>query len=109
MRDYLTIGTVPHAEDCTQNEPTGEYQAKQRREAAIFADQIARHYPEPYNAHVSVKAFPHDFGRYYEVCAVFDDEDEAACNWAYEVEADPLGVLQNWDETALAALGLQTA
>ena len=104
MRDYLTIGTVPTEEDCTQNEPTGDYQAEQRREATIFADQIARHYPEPYNAHVSVKAFPHDFGSYYEACAVFDDNDEAAVTWAYTVESDPLGALREWDEPARAAL-----
>lgn len=102
MKDYLTIGTVPTDEDCTHNEPTGQYATAQRREARLFADQIRRHYPEPENGYLAVKAFPHDFGSYYEVCAVFDDEDEAATNWAYTVEADPLGALREWDEEARA-------
>jgi len=104
MRDYLTIGTVPCNEDCTANEPTGQYATAQRREARLFADQVRRYYPEPDDGYMTVKSFPHDFGSYYEVCAVFDDEDEAACNWAYTVEADPLGVLREWDNEARAAL-----
>lgn len=104
MRDYLSIGTVPHEEDCTQNEPTGQYATAQRREARLFADQIRRHYPEPDDGYMTVKSFPHEFGSYYEACAIFDDENEAACNWAYTVEADPLGVLREWDNEARAAL-----
>ena len=108
MKDYLTIGTVPTDEDCAQNEPTGQYATAQRREARLFADQIRRHYPEPDAGYIAVKSFPHDFGSYYEACAVFDDENEAACNWAYTVESDPLGALREWDEVARAELGLQT-
>ena len=109
MKDYLTIGTVPTDEDCTHNEPTGQYAAAQRREARLFADQVRRYYPEPDAGYMTVKSFPHDFGNYYEACAVFDDENEAACNWAYTVEADPLGVLREWDAIARAELGLQAA
>ena len=109
MRDYLTIGTVPCNEDCTANEPTGSYVTAQRREAAIFAEQITRHYPEPENGYVTVKRFAHDFGGYYEACAVFDDDDEAATTWAYDVEADSLGVLSTWDEIALAELNTAAA
>ena len=104
MRDYLTIGTVPTDEDCTGNEPTGAYVTAQRRESALFAMQIRRHYPEPDEGYVTVKRFPHEFGGYYEACVVFDDEDEAATNWAFQVEADPLGVLRQWDEESRAAL-----
>ena len=112
MKDYLIIGTVPCNEDCTANEPTGSYVTTQRREAAIFARQITRYYPEPENGYVTVKRFAHDFGGYYEACAVFDDDDETATNWtnwAYEVEADSLGVLSTWDEIALAELNTATA
>lgn len=104
MKDYLSIGTVPTEEDCTQNEPTGDYQVKQRREARLFAEQVSRYYPEPDAGYMTVKSFPHDFGSYYEACAVFDDENEAATDWAYTVEADPLGVLREWDTEAKAAL-----
>ena len=101
MKDYLSIGTVPCNENCTQNDPTGDYAAAQRREALLFAEQIRRHYPEPEGGYITVKRFPHDFGSYYEACAVFDDEDETATNWAFDVENDALGKLQNWDEQAV--------
>jgi len=104
MRDYLTIGAVPCNEDCTANEPTGQYAAAQRRESALFAEQIRRYYPEPEAGYVTVKRFPHDFGDYYEACVVFDDENEAATTWAFQVEADPLNVLSEWDEQSRAAL-----
>jgi hypothetical protein len=104
MKDYLTIGTVPTDEDCTYNEPTGAYVTAQRREALAFAEQIRRHYPEPDEGYVTVKRFAHDFGGYFEACVVFDDEDEAATNWAFQVEADPLGVLREWDEESRATL-----
>jgi hypothetical protein len=104
MKDYLSIGTVPCNEDCTANEPTGAYAAAQRREAALFAEQIARHYPEPDQGYVTVKRFPHEFGSYYETCVVFDDENEAATTWAYNVESDSLGVLTQWDEQSRAAM-----
>jgi hypothetical protein len=104
MKDYLTIGTVPTDEDCTYNEPTGAYVTAQRREALAFAEQIRRHYPEPDEGYVTVKRFAHDFGGYFEACVVFDDEDEAATNWAFQVEADPLGVLREWDEESRATM-----
>lgn len=51
-----------------------------------------------------VKSFPHDFGSYYEVCAVFNDNDEASSSWAYNVEAH---IPEYWDEIAKAELALK--
>jgi len=103
MKDYLNIGSAPHNEDCAQV-GRDDYSERSRAECRVFAAQIERHYPAPENAYVTVKRFPHDFGDYREVCAVFDDNDEAACSWAYNVEADDLGMLATWDEIALAEL-----
>jgi hypothetical protein len=53
-----------------------------------------------------VKGSPHDYGTYYEVAARYNDNDEVACDLAYEVEEiSPL----HWDEEALKELGLVKA
>jgi hypothetical protein len=108
MKDYLTIGSTPCDEDCAQV-GAADYSERSRLECKVFRDQIARHYPEPENGYLSIKRFSHDFGDYREVCAIFDDNDEAACTWAYDVEADQLGVLITWDEIALAELNTAAA
>lgn len=94
--DYLTIGSTPHDEPCTQlGDP--DYTQKARAECKRFLEQIARHYPEPAGGYLQVKSFSHDFGKYFEVVARFDDTDEEAVNWAYAIEADEKGVLANWE------------
>ena len=42
---------------------------------------------EPEGAKLVVKAFSHDFGRYYEVCVKFDCDNEAAQEYAYKCES----------------------
>lgn len=97
MRNYLFIGPVPHEEPCAQvGEPN--YQQRARRECRRFAEQIIGHYPPPDGSYVSIKAQSHDFGTYYEVVVVFDDEDEESSVWAYDVEVDRLELLRHWDE-----------
>jgi hypothetical protein len=108
MRDYLELDTVPTEEDCTYvNQPN--YYARARREAHAYINQILRYYPAPDYGDLGIKRNAHDFGEYLSVKIIFDDTDEESCNWAYTVEADPLGVLREWDATARAELGLQTA
>ena len=94
--NYLTIGSTPHDEPCTQiGDP--DYTQKARAECKRFAEQIGKHYPEPAGGYLQVKSFSHDFGKYYEVVAIFNDKDEEAVNWAYAIEADEKGVLANWE------------
>jgi len=100
MRDFLYIGSTPHEEECAQV-GQADYSIKAKAECKRFAEQIDRHYPLPDNAsmgYLKIKANYHDFGTYYEVVAVFDDECELSTNWAFSIEADELGVLSNWDE-----------
>ena len=108
MRDYLEIDTVPSEEDCAQV-GAPDYYTQARREARAYIDQILRHYPAPTWGDICIKRNAHDFGEYFSIKIIFDDTDEESCNWAYDIEADPLGVLQNWDAEARAALSLETA
>ena len=108
MRDYLELDTVPTEEDCAQ---VGEsdYCTRARREARAYINQILRHYPEPMFGDITIRRNAHDFGEYLSISIYFDDDDEESCNWAYDIEADRLGVLRHWDNEARAELGLQTA
>lgn len=96
MRDYLEIGSTPADEDCAQvGQP--DYAEKARAECKRFIEQIERHYPSPELGYLKIKSNRHDFGTYYEVVAVYDNEDEASTQWAYAIEGDEKNVLANWD------------
>ena len=98
MRDFLSIGPVPFDEDCAQV-GSPDYHLRARPECKRFIAQILRHYPDDqHSGYLSIKHFPHEHGTYVEVCAVFDDEDEASINWAFSIEADDKGVLSRWEE-----------
>ena len=63
VSDFLNIGSSPSEEDCF---PVGHPLAHQ--ECEIYREQLEREFPK---GDFRVKGFPHDFGRYYEVVAVF--------------------------------------
>jgi len=107
MRDYLYIGSTPCEESCAQV-GSADYMKQATRECKLFAEQIARHYPEPENGYLSIKANHHDFGTYYEVVAVFNTGDEEATNWAFAVENDDKGVLRTWDKESVEAIIFET-
>ena len=100
MKDYLYIDTTPSNEKCTQvNDP--DYSAKARAEGRRMLAQIDKHYPLPENAsmgYTRIKSESHDFGSYYQIQIIFDDECESSVNWAFSIEADSLGALEYWDE-----------
>ncbi len=96
MKEYLTIGSTPYDEPCAQ---VGQenYHKQMRIETRAFKNQMQRIHPIPqentsgfencsFLPYYSVKSFPHDFGSYHEVCAIYDDNCEASCKWAFEAE-----------------------
>ena len=87
MRDHLTLGSTPWNEDCAGvGEP--DYEARSIAECKRYKALLETLFPVPDGVygHFSIKSFPHDFGSYREVCAVFDDSQEASCEWAFDVE-----------------------
>jgi hypothetical protein len=104
MRDYLMIDCTPSEESCAQL-GADNYSTQAKAEARRFIAQIEKHYPLPDKAelgYLTISPQSHDFGTYYQVKIVFDDECELSVNWAYSIEADELGALRVWDETELA-------
>jgi hypothetical protein len=92
----IQIGATPCEEECAQT-GRSDYPERSRRECLVFQRMLERLYPAPDGACLEVKSFPHDFGGYREVCVCYDDENEAASEYAFRLEREtPL----KWDATA---------
>ena len=91
--EYLSIGSAPTNERCAQIGHE-DFAFKAWAECRVYKDQLRRVYGEPANGYFAIKSFEHEFGRYYEVIARFDVNDEEAVNWAYSAEAG----LSTWDQ-----------
>lgn len=102
--DYITLGPVPCDEDCAQV-GSPDYAIKARKECRAFINQIRRQHPALVDkiANLNIKSFPHDFGTYYEVVALFDDNSPDETHAAYELENVTPTV---WDREARIELGL---
>lgn len=101
MYDELYLAPVPLSEHCAQ---VGEedYLRKSTKECRAFVNQLNRQFGEPpAKAYFKVKKCPHDFGTYHDVVIHFDEDDEAATEYAYKVENE---LPENWDEQALTEL-----
>jgi hypothetical protein len=106
MKDYLELSSVPCDEPCAA---VGEsdYSTRARLECRAFIDQLERQFPQAVEAgcYFKTRSNAHDFGTYYEVAVVYDDEDEAQASAAFEIEGNlPMA----WDDDArnfLAAHG----
>lgn len=101
MRDYLTLCSTPVDEDCTQL-GTENYGTKAQKECKAFINQLRRQFgPEPDGAKLRTKAFPHDFGSYYEVVVYYDTEIKKTIDYAFNIEAN---LPENWDNEAISEL-----
>lgn len=102
MRDYLEVGPVPHEEECVQVGSAG-YQKQAWRECQAYKNQLERLFPVPNGApgYFAIKSFPHDFGSYYEVVVVYDEQNETSTEWAFNVENNAPA---RWDAEALSRI-----
>ena len=104
MRDSLDIGATPAEEECQQVGMPNYDRTKAIAECRAFIHQLCRQFgPEPEGAQLRIKANPHDYGTYHEVACYYDDENEAANNYAFQCEGEAWG---NWDNEARVELGL---
>lgn len=98
MREYMELSVVPYDEPCVQV-GSEDYGRWSRIECKAYIAQLRREFGvEPEGASMYTKSNPHDFGTYYEVAVRYDDDIEAALDYAYLVEG---GVSEGkWDEAA---------
>lgn len=104
--DYLTLGSTPYDEDCAQV-GSETYYEMMKKETAAYIHQLYRIYNKRYPAAEQAiiiyrKSFPHDFGSYHEVCAVYNENNRTSCEQAAWLETHSPG---NWDEEAIKELG----
>jgi hypothetical protein len=86
MRDYLELGPTPAEEDCAQV-GTEDYATRARAECERFITLIrATCGAEPEGANLRIKRSEHDFGGYYEVAVYYDTHNEAAMEYAWNLE-----------------------
>jgi len=103
VKEYLTLGSSPVDEECLPaNHPNvDEVNAELRRYKAQLEKKWATRLREVNEGHVwpvvslRVKAFPHDFGTYKEVCVIYETEDEEACRLALDMEND---MPETWED-----------
>ena len=88
MREYISVGPSPAEEPCAQVGDS-DYRAQALAECRRFIELIRRTVGmEPPGARLAVKAFPHDFGTYHEVVCYYEEDDEAAGDYAFRCESE---------------------
>jgi hypothetical protein len=99
----LEIGPTPAEEPCEQLGPdySPTYAIK---ECQAFVRLIRRSLgPEPEGAELRITHNPHDFGTYHSVAVRYEEGNDAAIEYAFNVEANaPI----KWDLIARMELGL---
>jgi hypothetical protein len=106
MKDFIAYGPTPTGEGCAQVGQDDYFQQSQY-ETKAFIGQMRRLFGavlEAAGVRLVVKGFPHDFGTYHEVCAIFDDEDPEQNDVAFSLEDK---IPENWDEIARNELASQ--
>ena len=95
MDTYLALAPAPVEENCVQV-GTDDYTPKARAECIRFIALLRTKFgPEPAGARLTVKSFPHDFGKYLEVVCYFDETLPESVEYAYRCEED---LPATWDE-----------
>ena len=96
--DFIELGPVPAGEPCAQV-GTDNYLARSMRECEVFRRMLERVLPIPEGLPVTyvIRSHPHDFGAYREVSARYSGVDQAACDFAIQVESS---VPDGWDPVA---------
>ena len=91
MIDYVELGPAPVNEDCQQ---VGNNYNKTlaKEECARYMNLLNTLFPKserPSEENIfMLKSFTHDFGKYYEVVLLYDDENEESEKYAYDVQDD---------------------
>ena len=97
-RDYIDIGCTPANEPC-QGVGTPDYDPeKERQESTRFLNLIRKTLgDEPPGARLAIMSNPHDFGTYLSVVCYYQDDNEAATNYAFRCEDE---APTEWDTPA---------
>lgn len=95
--EYFNIGSVPCGERCTQ---AGENPHAQKLECLALTGQLERLYGKHKDCDLVMLRCEHEFGSYYELCALFKEDNEEALAHAQKMELLP----EKWDAQAIQFL-----
>lgn len=98
-RTYETLGSVPANEECAQV-GTDFYDVLSRIECDAYKHQLERVFGDQIRdgTYFGIKSFSHDFGRYHEVCFLFDDDDDSMNESFYLVDSS---LPVDWDDISI--------
>lgn len=100
MKASISLSSSPWGEAGVQTVDS-DYDNKAPRECRAYTGQLQRLYQERFDKELPcrlvVKSNPHDFGNYYDVHVVFDDQDPEQVEAAYWLENHSP---ENWDDIA---------
>lgn len=102
--EHLELGPAPAAEPCQQLGKTYNPDAA-KLERKAYIKQLERMFDKEMETGIYFrsKGFPHEFGTYYEVCVIYNENDEDQTAAAYHVENN---IPEDWDEQAKIQLEL---
>lgn len=102
MSDYLELGPTPAGEECQQLGDTYDAVAA-KRERKAYINQLERMFGPQMETGIYFKSkgFPHDFGTYYEVCVIYNENDDEQTEAAFHVENN---LPESWDDQAVLEL-----
>ncbi|MDZ4858053.1 MAG: hypothetical protein SGI88_03650 [Candidatus Hydrogenedentes bacterium] len=104
-RAYLELGASPSDEKCAQV-GDANYRENAVKECQAYIQAIRNVCgPEPEGARLSYRSFPHDFGPYYEAVCYYDEDNQAAVDYAFmcDEKAPP-----TWEDGKVAAPVLES-
>jgi len=86
--EILELGSSPADEGCVSVSHDADYLPAMREECRRYKKLLESLFPIPddVNAYFGIKSYPHDFGTYMEVVVKFDEYDDKAAEFAYNVE-----------------------
>lgn len=86
MTETVDLGPGPADEPCVGTGTCENFESLQKREADLYITALTVHYaPLPEGFRFRSKTWPHDFGTYRDVEAVYTSQ--AGCELAFEIEA----------------------
>lgn len=96
--NFIELGATPF-EESTVQVGDDDYTMRSRHECRVFRSMLERLFliPDGVDARFVVKSFPHDFGRYREVCLEHDFGHNETVSFVAHVEAN---IPFNWDDKA---------
>ena len=89
LTEYVELGSTPAGESCAQVGADGYYDLM-KVESKRYIEMLQKRFPQHEEVGISFrnKSFPHDFGSYHEVCAVYFESNELASAIAWRMQDD---------------------